>query len=523
MALRPASAVWRVCALLTVTLMVGEAHGAVTDTVQDRTEDPVIVPGSILPALFGEPIGQIYVFRYDAGTNGFVPIPYQVDQRVDYLVNPGGMIPVHELMYDVFGTGSGQLGANDEIAFLYDDAGGPASSNATWPAGADPVRFEIRVADPRPGGPFPDRFAYVFTGLTLARSSMSYVAWDAAATSDIGSSRFDLGFTDRWLLTGYAVESPCGSGEPLLDRVKGRAGLSPQQAESEEIWNTGSTYLGGIAGPVRAIRYVQGAASGVNTILRDIVYRGYWERSINLRVHSISGVWFYFDLLPVTGTTFYSSTVTGGVAVDGQTDSSVGTTIPSWTIFTGPAGGLAAMYTVAPSPFVGSETFYYRDDATYDDRPSNEPGYTDPDPSAIGDHGIKLGGITSQSTDTIPFTLRFYPLCANEGDAALGSALRQLVDDPLQPTANSQSRAGSAVQSLMAARSGDDVGLGWPAVSGALSYNVYEAPDPDLPHDSWTLIGNTTTPGFIDLGAISSGDERFYSVTAVGTGGEGPW
>jgi hypothetical protein len=488
-----------------------------------RSEDPVVVSGSLLPTLLGRTITQIFVFRYDAGTNGFVPIPYQIDQRIDYLVNPGSPTPVHELIYDVFHQDDGKLDADDEIAFLDADAGDAATANAQWPPGVDPDRFEIRIADPRPGGPYPDRFVYIFTGTGLVQSTTSYVNWNTSPISPISSARFGLGFVDRWLMTGYQVFPPCGTGEQLVDRIKGRAGISPTQAESEEIWNSVSFYLGGLIGPVRAIRYVRGAASGVNTMMHDIVYRGFWERTVNLRVHALSGIWFYVDLLPKPGTTFYSSTVRSGVPVDGVNDSSVGTTIPAWSIMNGPGGGVAILYTVPPSPFVGSELFYYRDDASYDDQPANEPDYTDKDDSAYGDHGIHLDTITSSESDTIPVSARLYPLCSNQGDPSLGDSYRQFLDYPLQLSMTDQTRAASAVRTLMMTKSGADLALGWQPVAGATSYRIYASASSSLSRDSWTLIGTSTIPGFIDTGALANGVARYYSVTAVTANGEGPW
>ena len=508
---------------LVLATMVPAARAATESAATNRDEDPVVISGSILQDLWGTSVTQLAVFRYDAGSNGFAPIPFQVDQRVDHVFSGGTPAEVHELIYDVMHEDDGLLDANDEVAFLYPDAGDQAPSGAVWLPGTDPSRFEIRVVDPRPGGPYPDRFVYVFTGSGLPRSAVNYMSWTASASGAISSARFGLDFADRWLLTGYRVNPPCGSGTDLLDRVKGRAGLTPDRAESEETWNPISTYMGGLIGPVRAIRYVRGAASGINTVHHDVVYRGFWERVVNLRVHSISAVWFYFDLLPAAGTTFLSSTVPAGVAVDGVNDPSVGTTIPEWSIVRGGGGGMATVYNIPPSPFVGTADFYYRDDATYNDKPQNVTTYGDDDNSAYGNHGLHLDTITSSETDTIPMSFRLYPLCSDAGDATLGAGLRALVDFPLQTSATRQTRAASAVRTVAAARVGTDVVLAWQAVGGALSYRVYVATSPSLPQGSWTLLGTPAGTTLIDPGAAGDGVSRFYSVTAVGAGGEGPW
>jgi hypothetical protein len=489
----------------------------------NRDEDPVVVSAASFPELSGTAIGQLALFRYDAPSNGFVPIPFQVDQRVDHVFNSGTSSEVHELMYDVLNEDDGLLDANDELAFLFPDAGDQASAGAVWPPAADPNRFEIRVVDPRPGGPYPDRFVYLFSGSGLAHSGVNYISWTGSAAANISSVRFELDFLDRWLLTGYRVIPPCGSGGDLIDRFKGRAGLAPDRAESEEIWNATSTYLGGLVGPVRAIRYVRGAASGVNTVHHDVVYRGFWERVVNLRVHPTSGVWFYLDLLPAAGTSFLASTVPAGVPVDGVNDASVGTTIPDWAIIRGSGGGMATIYNIPPSPFYGTAAFYYRDDASYDDKPQNVSTYGDDDNSAYGNHGIHLDTLTGGDTDTISTSYRLYPLCSNQGDATLGAGLRALLDYPLQTIATRQSQAASAIRTLVVARTGLDVVLSWQPAAGALSYRVYGSTTASLPQGSWTLLGTPTGTVFTDTGAAGDGVSRFYSVTAVGASGEGPW
>lgn len=51
------------------------------------------------------------------------------------------------------------------------------------------------------------------------------------------------------------------------------------------------------------------------------------------------------------------------------------------------------------------------------------------DDSAYGAFGLKLSGISDCNIDPIPFEFRFYPLCANTGDAAIGDGFEELRDD----------------------------------------------------------------------------------------------
>jgi len=56
-----------------------------------------------------------------------------------------------------------------------------------------------------------------------------------------------------------------------------------------------------------------------------------------------------------------------------------------------------------------------------------------------------------------------------------------------------------------------DVLLTWAPVPGAISYNIYAAPNGFGP---WALIGNTTTQPFVDPGAMLS-SRRFYRITSL--------
>lgn len=60
---------------------------------------------------------------------------------------------------------------------------------------------------------------------------------------------------------------------------------------------------------------------------------------------------------------------------------------------------------------------------------------------------------------------------------------------------------------------GTDVRLDWPAVAGASSYRVWRASSPDFSDE--TLTGTTTSPTFLDAGALASPTSWHYLVRAV--------
>lgn len=175
-----------------------------------------------------------------------------------------------------------------------------------------------------------------------------------------------------------------------------------------------------------------------------------------------------------------------------------------------------------PSPLLQAKVANYRDDASYNDQVPLDPGYGDEDNSAYGDNGVELQGLADSNVQAIALWSVAYPLCNNVGDAASGTTYRQYFDNPFQVASVPQEKGLGAIRTLGVARDGGDVVLSWQTLSGATSYSVYSSADPSEPEDSWTLLGQTSTAGWRDVGGVSR-PTSFYSVVAVGADGQGDW
>ncbi len=485
-----------------------------------RDDEPVIVPGGSLPELDGRRLDDLALFRWDTASAVFVPLPFQFDERVVRVFNGGTPIQFQELMYDVERLEDERLDADDELVFLFGDAGPRAPTDAPWLAGSEARRFEIEVHDPRPGAPLTPRYAYLFSGPSLPRSPVDHVNWSVSPGNRISTPTWFIGYSDRWILDEFGVEPPCGYGTDLIDRVKGRAGANLSM-ESEQDWNATSIFLGGLVGPVRAIRYVRGAASGMNTVHHDVIYRGFWERFVNLRVHPIAAIALYVDLRPILGARVYTERVTDGIEADGVPDFGVGFSLVPWSVVRSGEGGYAMLYSVPSTPLIGSRRYYYRDDVNHDDATSQF--YDDEDDASYGAQGVELRDLTGSATDNIPFALRVYPLCSDTGDADLGAALQEMKDQPFALQVIPQAQRLGPIRTLRGERSLADVILTWQGVPASQVYRVYRAHSPDLPRASWTPIGETSATTFVDAGAALDPSPRFYSVVAVADSQEGEW
>jgi len=527
---------------ITATLVGAPVPAALATA--DRSEEPVLVAGASFPDFLGRSISDLYLFRYDAVGGQFVPIPFQIDERlVDRVFREGTSLEFTQTVYDIYGEDDGSLDADDELALRFGDAGPQAPPSPPWVSGADPRRYEIVLSDSRPGAPFATRYAYLFSGTGLPVSATSYVNWTVSPSTTATTDLYALDFQDKWLLLGYRVLAPCGSGADMLDRFKVRSGFTPKSGGTEQGFNDGgppldSTFMGGLSGPIRAIRYVMGAASGVNTIHHDMVYRGVWERHTNLRVHSIQQVWSYFDWLPAGGATLYLPGNTGGLGVDGTAETPAAWSpcdpgnpdnpgacgaVPPWALYRSSNGGMAMLLEVPPSTFYDGADGYYLDNSSYDDDPpcSPQPTCYPDDDDAAHDLGIHILNPHSACCDSIFTKWSTYALCSDTGDGTLGADYGEFATTPLGVATTGQWKILGSIETVVARRSGDDIVLDWAPAAGATGYRVYRSQWPDLPKASWTSMGDTVNLTLTDPGAALQADPRYYSVVALTPGSEG--
>ncbi|HEX8067585.1 MAG TPA: hypothetical protein VF520_13785 [Thermoleophilaceae bacterium] len=276
------------------------------------------------------------------------------------------------------------LDDNDELSFMWSDAGAQAPPNTTAPAGIDAVR-EVAVDDPRDSSA-PPRYVYVMRRAASGGprpafdASNGYVRYKRDAISDtyelsqssysdygnartgkycdakgnvvvddkgqpkigrrrprdyawITTDRYRFRYDGRWLMTQIRV-SPNGGksyGPDLIDRWKARAFAQDPGSktpccgyeEEDTNWGGSSTLLGERVGPVRAIRETWGADSGTNVVRRETFYRAEMRQHSWLRVHPIpplDGIYAQWDFNAGRVTSFFNGQRPDGVKIDGKND-----------------------------------------------------------------------------------------------------------------------------------------------------------------------------------------------------------
>ncbi len=349
-----------------------------------RPGSPVVLTGADLPDLLGAAPGRIVAFSYSSRNDQqiWTQVPVQVDERT---VVGFGSQPSSNSTPGVTGTvyGSGAPGvtalqyadpntfvgadadptfdADDELVFMAFDMGGkrPAHHTSVPTGVVAGSGVAVEVEDPlAPGDERRRGWVYLFesTGGHDPSAGVDYVDYDFELvsgdyrstyrradgpnpeTSTVVTPTYEAHFTDRWMETVWRVRAAGASGVDLLDGHKNQFAINFCGRSNATFADAEGAFVANIDGPVRAIRSYVGANSGPLTQRTHLMYRDRQDVLTDLRVHAIPGVMDFIDLSEAAvGSTYRSSTVPGGVPVDGAGDP-VPAVVPHWESVNGPGG-----------------------------------------------------------------------------------------------------------------------------------------------------------------------------------------
>lgn len=368
---------------------VGAAPKPAVSTIA-RPDDPVVLNGLALPNLQGTPVGQLFVYVYQAAGETWTQIPYQIDEVRD---NDGSYVAMEDGIFD----------ANDEVTFMAKDLGDDAGIDPSTLDG-QPLSgaYKIAVADPlNPGA---QGFAYVVRSSFLTQTfTTQYVSFDAANNRIIGAT-YAIGYTGNifdYLTLGDSTTD-------ILDRTPKIYGCASTQGGgqfclTEDNFNLPLALVK--TGPVRVIVRGQGSVVAINQI---VAYRSSAARVMKVQIPiAPSSIRLSTDFTPpnpavpqVIGT-FYNAAAPGGVTVDGTPDTSPdpnGQPYSPWWELSTATGTLVTVSDITPVLGTqGQAANYYRDDATLDPKDTGDRRH-------YGDSGI----LVTNPRQTFTFTFNMY-------------------------------------------------------------------------------------------------------------------
>ncbi len=368
-----------------------------------RPDEPVLIRGESLPGLDQTPIDTILVARWTG--EAFAQIRAQIDERVNrkFGLSLGGLsLGSDELSYvfDHFGPlqtveddgSAGRLDADDEILFFAEDAGGPAPDDAWW-EGADDTRYQIRLQDPLDDSA---ALVYLFTFPADSRPdpispNVNYTRDATSKETSVSAPGYQAHFAANWVLDEIRLPA----GEDLIDRIKGRAFMLAGDNETEESWGQFSAYVGDRSGPVRTIREIVGAKTGLTTTVISEFFPNFIRLTYNLRMRAVEHIWQYIDYDSQRGPmTYEDSRDQTPIAIDGADDSISGD-MRFYTQVSCPAGRLVHLYDFLDlsSLLNGAEQdleYFYVDSNAGAAAGILSDGTGDDQPTAWGNHGFHI-------------------------------------------------------------------------------------------------------------------------------------
>jgi hypothetical protein len=433
----------------------------------NRPADAVVITGQQATGLAGTAPNRVVAFR--ASNGQWQQIPVQVDERKQTTMATVYGLPATQTFYgssinvpvNVYAdantfTGAdtdANVDADDEIAFMARDAGGPRGSLGN-PTGTTGNPIEVKLAEPSDANQAGYVYLFSSNGSLDQSAGQRYVEYqfrlnsgDYKTTyrrtdgpnpenSTVTGRTYTAHYSDRWTLDQFAFRQGSRPGVDMIDRVK--YDIQLLCARNENTFNDEEgAFVVNKSGPVRAIRSWVGSNSGPNTQNTQTWYDTSVVTSVNLRVHAIPNVSAHLDFSrDAIGMTYRNAQVPGGVPIDGQPDTVPSGGAPNWWTYSGPQGGLSAgaVYDVdATSPA----------QAAYVDDETPSIAQCTGDQQAIGDSGAYFGSWINCTDPGLGCTQKLnstFRLVANAPNVTPAELQRQAEQfrNPLAVTVNGQ-------------------------------------------------------------------------------------
>jgi len=344
----------------------------------NRPYEPIVLTGDTLSQFSNYEISRLYAYTYDATTDTWRRIPFQIDE-----VDSSAKEEEEYFKPEPDSLSGGILDFDDEIVFMARDLRDKAPTNR-WIEHTDSIRYELEFIDPIDES---KSYLYLYYSNTTTEPSptTTYFMRYEDAVDRIITETYEIGFNETGQLSDIMIRNEAGgSGEDIFDRIKVRLyGLItfifpfPVPINENSII-ADSAYAK--VGPVRIIRnlnahfyYDLGILDPFNEPFVQTSFFYPWSSSFSITGIPIDDLQDYADLLytrlswdmnrNATGMYFYCESNRNGVLVDGS-GKKEGINFKSqnndfdWTMISGSQGTLVNIFYV---PALGDSQgiFYY--------------------------------------------------------------------------------------------------------------------------------------------------------------------
>lgn len=331
--------------------------------------------------------------------------------------------------------------ADDELAFMVSDLGEKSSATAYPTSTLNNFVCEVKVTDPL-NSDLVLGYIYLFlqNGSLSQDAGVDYVSYDFAfgnvpnnpnsinfdtddykttymeclldvpganpENSTITTANYQMGYSQRWTEDVMRITAGNATGTDILDRHQFFVNAGTCTSTEDCFSNSEGAHIAIKDGPIRAIRSVMGAASGVFMQL-DALYTA-CEVNYNMyfRLHPANGFNDVLDMNPAANRMRYFTNQNLSGETIGGNGGSLNTTNPdTWALYSGNQGSLVVVWDYLTDMSLGTSQQYNNGNGTvngnvrayYDDNGNNAVHDCTGDGAAYGSSGFTLR--TKQCTD----------------------------------------------------------------------------------------------------------------------------
>ncbi|MEM9846943.1 MAG: T9SS type A sorting domain-containing protein [Bacteroidota bacterium] len=449
---------------------------------QNRNCDPVVLTGQEADCILGEMPDDIVAFKYYQSL-GWSQIPIQIDERVLLdIVQPFDSLELENardqgseclrgstmdiewnvLFYADAETHTGAdtslvFDEDDELVFMPTDLG-EQSQALDYPNGTiDGSICEIAVTEPlendlilgyiylfRQDGSLAqdagvDYVDYYFTYENTANYLADYKECTGnglvvnAENSVISTANYELGFTNKWLEDTLKIKAGNATATDILDRHQLFINAGSCNSTEDGFSDNQGAHVAATDGPIRAIRSVIGASSGIFTQLNILATACRAVYEVSFRLHPANGFNDVLDMntYALNKLTYYSQRnlddYPNGVAVDGVGEALNNLDPDEWSMYEGTPGSLIISWDYDTDMTVDTVGLRYNNGngpaecdvrAYYDDKGNSASHPCTGDGLAHGSSGFSLRTKRctdrrynwSQYTECLPDSVKFFSI-----------------------------------------------------------------------------------------------------------------
>lgn len=401
-----------ICLLLFNNLIFGQSNNK-----------PLVFSGFESQCLLGIQPDKIVAFKF---RSNWTQVPVQIDEKqTKDIIAPYGPYytmfspqyhaptNVKRLFYcdpnSYVGADSNpNFDVDDELVLRFSD-GGVEISNFTFPAGVIPGKYcKVSMYDSLN---LILKYIYLFEsdGSLSSDANLNYVDYqmdsiisssyltnfnllDSATnyeTSKIITSSYELEYESEWINNQVKIFKGNATGLNIIDRNEVFINHPGSCIRSAEIISNGqNAFIANIDGPIRAIRSIMGAKSGITTTRVNYFYEHMSETHTDVRVHpGIESFYNVYDYNSnIFGLEYLNSNNLSAIPIDGISDT-IELAMPNWEMVTGPHGSYLTVHNYQTKDIDISN---FGISAYYEDNNVNPTRTCFGDGLAYGTSGIKI-------------------------------------------------------------------------------------------------------------------------------------